>query len=365
MLTHVMNEIIKKLLAWKNGSTENPYSIELSPTLKCNLNCLFCWRHSVKEFDTMNELNFSTYKRLIEEAKKLDVKEIKIIGGGEATCRKDTFKIMELIKKNNMFGYICTNGTLFHEDEVKKLVHIGWDHIKISLHGPNAEIHDFLTSSNGSFKKAINTILLFKKYKHILKKDKPYIELGIVLVNKNFNRIIDFVRLAKKLNVDAVFLEPITTYSENGDKLKLNKKQIEETKKILKKAIKLTRTDTIDNNFLFFIKDKLIEKTNVMNEVIVDNKNMHDFINIPCYEPFYRMGIRMDGIVCPCGFFDESSTENIRHKSLREIWFGDYFNNRRRQMLENKLSDYCKKCCTTLVVNNLILRKKLQLKTSQ
>jgi len=355
-----MNEIITRLLKWNSGNIANPYSIELSPTLRCNLNCLFCWRHSVKEIDYGNELDFSIYKRIIEEAKSLDIKEIKIIGGGEATVRKDILKIMELIKRNNMFGYICTNGTLFKEEGIEKVVKIGWDHIKISLHGPNAEIHDFLTSSKGSFKKAINTILLFKRYKQILKKDKPYIELGIVLVNKNSDRIIDLVELAQKLSVNAVFLEPITVYSKKGEKLKLNKNQIEETKKILKKAIKLTRTYNIDNNFLYFIKDYLIEKTNVMNEVLIQTNFKNDFSHLPCYEPFYRIGIRVDGIACPCGFFDESSTENITNKNLKEIWFGNYFNNRRKQMLENRLLDYCKKCCTTLVVNNIELRKKLK-----
>jgi len=355
-----MREIIKRLNQWKNGKKSFPYGIELSPTLKCNLNCLFCWRHSVKKINLNNELSLLTYERIIEEAKRLNVQEMKIIGGGEATCRKDLIKIMELIKKNNMYGYICTNGTIFKQKEIKRLFEIRWDHIKISLHGPNKQINDYLTKVKGSFDKVIKNIELFKEYKDHRRKNKPYMEIGVVLVNKNYNKIIDFVKLGSRLGVNAVFLEPITVYSKEGKKLKLNQEQIKVTKNILKKVKRLANKYKIENNFDNFISLNLIEKTNIMSEVILSGNKKTDFFNLPCYEPFYRMGIRTDGVVGPCGFFDEMSPENIKNKSLKEIWFGDYFEKRRKHMLENKLSDYCKKCCTTLVINNFEIRKQLK-----
>ena len=89
-------------------------------------------------------------------------------------------------------------------------------------------------------------------------------------------------------------------------------------------------------------------------------KKKNEFFSIPCYEPFYRMGIRVDGTVGPCGFFDTESSANIKNKSLKEIWFGSYFQNRRNQMFKRELPNYCKKCCTTLVANNQEIREQLR-----
>jgi radical SAM protein with 4Fe4S-binding SPASM domain len=72
------------------------------------------------------------------------------------------------------------------------------------------------------------------------------------------------------------------------------------------------------------------------------------------------MGIRVDGWVCPCGFLDQNTTENVREKGLREIWFGKYFEKRRRELLQKNMPDYCKRCCTTLVQYNQIIREQLE-----
>jgi PqqA peptide cyclase len=345
-----MHAILQRLLSWKNGFSANPYSIELSPTLRCNLDCLFCWRHSAK-IDFGRELSPATYKRIIKEAKVLGAEEIKIIGGGEASLRKDIIQLMGSIKKDGMRGYLCTNGTWFAAKDTKQIANMGWDHIKISLHGTE-DIHDFLTQKKGSFRKAVKNILLLTKYKHTHRTKRPFVEIGMVLVNKNYQELPDVLNLAKKLGVDALFLEPITAYSKTGEKLRLNRLQTDETKTIVNKL----RAHNIKNNFSSF--SKLIDKTGAMHTIISAHKN--DFLQLPCYEPFYRIGIRTDGIACPCGFYDESSRENIRDKNLNDIWFGDYFNSRRKSMLNNQLPDYCRKCCTTLVSNNIEIKKLLR-----
>ena len=164
-------EIIRRIFNWMKGKKDFPYSLELSPTLRCNLYCLFCWRYG-KKVEIKNELTLKEYKRILKEAHELKVKEIRVIGGGEPLMRKDTFEIMKDIKKYGMFGYICTNGTLFTEKMIKTLVAIGWDHIKISLHAPNKKLHNILTQGNSfeRVKKNIKEIhvcknlFIFKKY---------------------------------------------------------------------------------------------------------------------------------------------------------------------------------------------------------
>jgi len=349
-----MEEIVKRLTKWKNGETAPPYGIELAPTLRCNINCLFCWREESKKVDYQNEISFEDYKRVIDEASEIGVKEVKIIGGGDALCKEGIIDLMCMIKDKKMFGYLCTNGLLFKEEDLKRLAEKRWDHIKLSLHAPDEKTNDHITRSKGSFKKAIKNIEILNGYK----KDKPKLEFGIVLINKNYNKVKEMIELAHSLNVRSVFIEPITVYSKLGESLRLNKKQTKGFQAIAKDAYRLSKDYRIETNLQHFFESKLVESTSKMDKVILANEKK-GFVSAACFEPFYRMGVRVDGQVCPCGFFDEESPENVKHKSLKEIWLSPYFERLRAKMIGKDLPKQCKKCCTTLVINNQDLRKKL------
>lgn len=353
----MQEEIVRRISNWMRGKKDFPYSLELSPTLRCNLYCLFCWRYG-KRVDFEDELTLREYKRVLKEAYQLRVREIRIIGGGEPLLRKDTLEIMKEIKRYGMFGYICTNGTLFSEEMIKVLVRIGWDHIKISFHAPDKKTQDLL-SQGESFEKIVKNIRRFVEMKKKIKSRKPKIEIGLVLNRLNFKKVVSMVELAKKLGVQALFVEPLTVYTKKGKELKLKKKEIEEFKEIARKAHSIS--NNLETNLEQFFSPSLIENTGRMIEEIKKfiKKKRNDFLSIPCYEPWWRMGIRVDGWVCPCGFLDQSTTENVRKKSLREIWFSKYFEERRRQLIHKDIPEYCQKCCTTLIHFNQIIREKL------
>ncbi|MEM5829482.1 MAG: radical SAM protein [Candidatus Aenigmatarchaeota archaeon] len=352
-----MEEKIKRLVRWSKGRKSLPYSIELSPTLRCNLNCLFCWRYG-KKIEYGDELTLEEYKRILKEAEELKVREIRIIGGGEPLLRKDTFELMKEVKKHGMFGYICTNGTLFSDEAIKTLVSIGWDHVKISVHAPDKKTQDFLAQGK-SFERQIKNIKSFVGWKRKLKSESPKIEIGLVLNRLNFRKVMDMVKLVKKLNVQAFFIEPITVYTKIGKNLKLRNEESEEFKEIARKAYSIS--NGLETNLQQFFSRELIEKTGKMLEEIkkLVKSVRDDFLSIPCYEPWWRMGIRVDGWVCPCGFLDQNTRENVRNKSLKEIWFGEYFEERRKQLLQKNMPKYCQKCCTTLVQYNQIIREEL------
>lgn len=259
-----MDEKITRILKWTNGEKALPYSIELSPTLRCNLNCLFCWRHG-RKVEYGNELKLEEYKRILKEANQLKVREIRIIGGGEPLLRKETFEIMKNVKKYGMCGYICTNGTLFSNEIIKTLVTIGWDHVKISLHAPNKKMQDFLAQKE-SFKRTVENIRSFVKFKRKFKTDKPMIEIGLVLNRTNFKETTRMVKLANKLKVQAFFVEPITVYTDMGRKLKLKKEEANEFKKTARNAYSFA--DNLETNLQQFFSANLVEKTGKMTEEI-------------------------------------------------------------------------------------------------
>ena len=352
-------EVIERLYGWMKGKINFPHSIELAPTLRCNLNCLFCWRYGKGRIKS-EELTTEEYSRIIRESASMGVKEIRIIGGGEPLMRKDIIAIMKEIKKFGIHGYVCTNGTLFSRERIERLVRMGWDHVKISIHGSNAKTHDKLVGKDGAFKKSVSALKTFVQMRRKFGTKKPRLEIGLVLVNRNYKEVPKLFELANNIGIESIFIEPITVYTPMGEKLVLNEHQSKEFVEIAKSVFK--EFNDLETNINFFFETKAHEYTGHMDELILKastSEHQNKFLNAACYEPWYRMGIRVDGTVCPCGFYDVGSKENVREKNLREIWMGEYFQERRKQILEGRLPVHCRKCCTTLVRNTLMIRRLL------
>lgn len=353
-----MKEEIKRLERWAQGEKQPPVGIELAPTLRCNLNCKFCWRRK-KDFNKndkymkQREMSLQRYIEIIEEAADLGVEEVRIIGGGEPMVNSDTLKIMEAIKEENLYGYICTNGSLFDDEAIERTIEMGWDYVKFSIHGTK-ETHNKLVGGQ-VYKRVIDKL-------RKLGRSDVETEIGMVVVNQNYQEIEDMLTLSEDLNVDNFFLEPVTVYSDLGEELKLTEAEENDLKQRLKSLKDSTRTSKVNTNLEAFIDESLVNSTNQMKEFILSkiDKENHSFTEIPCYEPFLRMGIRVDGRVAPCGFYDEERGDSVRERSLREVWYGSYFEERRKEQIEKKLPDYCSKCCTTLVNKQRKLGEKLK-----
>ena len=358
-----MKERVQRMRAWKNGERPGPWGLEIAPTLRCNLDCPFCWREGVKDIDYSNELPLSKYYEILDQAAELDVREIKIIGGGESTLRPDTVDIMCGIKERGMSGYICTNGTLFKESDIKRIVEAGFDHLKMSFHGHNAELVDYLMAQKDSFKRQVRNLQRITHYKKLFGMEKPFVELGLVLVNRNFRHLVDVVRLGAELGVNALFIEPVTIYSEVGAQLKMTDVEREEFGTIAAEACDVAKDLGLDTNIHNYIDWQMVEHTGEMQKVIFKNAQEAEkdsFLSSPCFEPFLRMGIRSKGEVGPCGFLHEASQANLNDSSLSEIWYGPYFDGLRKRMLSKNLLPQCARCCSTLVVNNRDLRRQFK-----
>jgi MoaA/NifB/PqqE/SkfB family radical SAM enzyme len=357
-------EAVERLASWYKGKKAPPLRIDVEPTSTCNLKCRFCWTRSEERVKNCQYQRTLTNKRLLEivqEAAELGVKEWEIAGGWEPMANPQTvFKMMVLIKKYRMYGSITTNGTLFTENMIKKLVEIEWDRILFSLEGPDPETHDFLTQVKGSFDKVVKNIRLFKEWKESLGTRKPHYSIHSVLTNKNYDKLVKMVELGYELGCDGVNFEPLMIWSQEGKKLKLNKKQMEELKIHTKKALKKAEELRIYTNLTNLKEEKLVDKGD-MREVLKKGLNLKgSILDSPCFSPWLNLEIRVSGRVTPCRICnDETGCENILDKSLKEIWFGDYFEATRKQFLNKNLPDYCKDCASGLVVEMRNLREKL------
>ena len=353
-------EVLTQIKSWFDGKPMYPYHIEINLTNKCNLECVACHARGKAMYVQEEEKNMTleVYKKFLSEASKLGVKEIHLSGGGEPLMHDNIFDIMKEIKKQGIRGSIVTNGSLFNEKAIEELVLAKWDNVLYSLDGPNAETHDFLRKK-GVFEKVIQSIKLFNFYKKKHNIEEPTIELCLVLSSFNYNKIEAYLNLASSLSIKKIFIQPIRVNDNNlGRDLKLTEKQKKEFRDFIPSLIEKSNKLDIETN-LEELDKILIDKSCEIKEVIEDYSKQEEkediMCSLPCYSPWYFVGIRSNGDVYPCGVDAPKPFGNIINHNLKEIWYGQKFNSFRKKILSKEIPDFCAECCgmSVLITKNI------------
>jgi MoaA/NifB/PqqE/SkfB family radical SAM enzyme len=217
---------------------------ELLVGYSCNANCRFCSIDPKKRGidSTKKELLNSIYKAKKDGCKYLG------IGGGEPTIRRDLGGLISLAKKLNYDVIrIETNGiALSYLDYCKSLVDAGLDFVKLSVHGHNSKIHDFLTRVPGSFISVLKAI-------DNLQKLQVRIEINSVLNKVNYKFYPEFVKLFANKGIGSFcFIYPLYTgrMAENWSQIGIG---IKELMPHLRKTLRLVDRLELDRRLIFNI----------------------------------------------------------------------------------------------------------------
>ncbi|MCH7676422.1 hypothetical protein IH879_15965 [candidate division KSB1 bacterium] len=144
-------------------------------------------------------------------------------------------------------------------------------------------------AQKGAFKRQIHNLERIRYYKNLFGSEKPFVELGLVLGNRNHRYLAEVVRLGASLGVNAVFIEPVTIYSEAGASLKITSEQEPAFRESAAEALDLAKDLGIDTNLHNYLDAEMIQKTGEMQKVIFKNAQEADddpFLSSPCFEPF-------------------------------------------------------------------------------
>jgi MoaA/NifB/PqqE/SkfB family radical SAM enzyme len=175
-----------------------PIDIAIEVTHRCNLNCIYCDRHTLLK----NEMTTGEILALISDFHALGATGLSL-DGGEPLTREDFPKIAQHISKLKMEFRLNTNGILVPKridwiKDVKK--------VKISLDG-TAKQHDSMRGE-GSFAKALEGI-------RVAKKAGLPVELTCVLHRRNLTCVKELLVLAATLDCRIIF-QPVRKSLFNG-----------------------------------------------------------------------------------------------------------------------------------------------------
>lgn len=142
----------------------------------CNNNCLFCMIPREKK-----RSNFMSLSKIKEKLPKTNKKAFFHLFGGEPTLHPDFFEIIALITKQSHIFNLYTNSRIFtYEKYAKKLSESNIYLVLSSIHGPNADLHDSITQSKGSFRQTLKGLQNLIKY-------NVSVQVNIVVNSLNIN----------------------------------------------------------------------------------------------------------------------------------------------------------------------------------
>lgn len=171
-------------------------SISIHLTDVCNNSCKFCVVGSNQE--TKEHVNLKVLKGFIKESQLEGYKKVNI-HGGEPTESEVLLEILD---------YICECGfeevtmqtnarKLSDKNFARELVARKVNLFVVSLHGVDAEMHEWATTVQGSFDEAIQGI------KNVLSLGAS-VRTNTVICKKNFNRLSEIVKFISKLGVQHI-----------------------------------------------------------------------------------------------------------------------------------------------------------------
>lgn len=401
---------VKCLLDWAEGKSGKPYRIQLEPTFRCNLKCIYCGRHD-KKFDYESELPTEKWLEIVRDAAKIGFKSVILSGEGDVISTPEkTFEIIKEIKKLGLEGSVITNATLFTPNMIESIVKIGWDDLVISVDAPD-ETHDLLSGVPGSFDKLLKNLRLFKYWKDKLGKEKPDICFITVITNKNYKKFDKILDLAHEVGCKKITFMPLFN-SLNIPRHKdivLNEKDFENLKGMILNKLKpvsekygittnlehiLERKEELIGELIFkkkhehkeifseehtystnpkiYYQDTRVdfnrkykpEKSDVKPSEEINGYVIHKNQDLlpwePCYQPWLTMTVDTSGLVRPCCFLHHNPDSVRGKRTLREVWYGPIFNDLRDKILRYGSVKGCNGCAEPVILRNKELKKELE-----
>jgi len=274
-----------------------------------------------------------------EEALKVcdQIAELKIkyitLSGGEPLLRKDWFKLAKRLSDNGVKPNMITNGWLLTETEIKNAKESGISNIAISLDGVK-ETHDFLRMK-GSYDRIISSLQL-------LKKNNIPSSIITTINKKNLHELPELYEILKSNNVKNWQLQyamPMGNLTQNSDLV-----------------IEPSEIDTILDYLLKFSNENIIridlaDCVGYYNdkELEIRSHNMgkpEDHFWTGCPAGKHVFGIRYNGDVVGCTSLrdDDFIEDNVRNRSLTEIWNDLESFSWNRNLTKKELTGFCANC---------------------
>lgn len=325
-----------------------PTVMHLYPSMRCQLNCKYCYVDSVNK--DLTEISLEEYRNLIGQALEFGIKAFDI-AGGEPFLYQHIIELLKLINELGGTSKVVSNGYYLDRyipvlKENKELI----DELHISLDSVDQKVHDSIRGCQGLFKKVIENIALYKdnaigklRINYVLQKG-TYLELEDML---------DFIEGNEIDGIDIQYVEDVGEKTQNGSFALDCSELINAIERIIdwktgnnaKTDILIALPGYIYSAFSYELKRKL--KVSKIKTIYFPGLLQNNYFS-------HAVIVKQNGdITGATALFNDEKwiCGNVRKDSLKEVITHNFSD--KRMELENLISERMKDKCTGCMAKRL------------
>ena len=289
-----------------------PGRVHFYYTKKCNLNCAHCF---TKDNDPKYELTFEEKIALLDQMYTLGVNEI-LIGGGEPFTQSDFPDFVEEALKRQIVTKVFTNGLLLTDELIQRMSDWNIKYFSISVDGCTDEEYELVRGVRG-----LETIRANVKK---LRENCPFTIAASVTVNShNYQNAEKIMDLIADIGFDRLKIRPVKPAGnvyKNPEIFPSAQQYVE----FIRTAQSIWCKKYADRFTLDFSwgDTRLIYDPERHCVDVLDIT--YPYEGYGCFAGKVNIVIDAGGNALTCGFlpdkFNISPQDNLRNKSLKEIW---------------------------------------------
>ena len=184
-----------------------PKFLQVEPVGQCNLRCRMCsiqFRPDGPPNGPLAFMDFDVFTQLIDQFPGLE--ELQLQGLGEPMMHPRFFEMVEYAVGRGVRVGANTNATYLNASRAERCVSSGLGDLHISIDGATAETYERIRV-RAHFDRVIANVDRLTATRRSLGSDSPRVRMVVVAMRENLHEFPDLVRLARRLEIDAVFVQ--------------------------------------------------------------------------------------------------------------------------------------------------------------
>ena len=325
------NELHSKL----PDGTHKFLSLDIDFGLRCSLHCPHCFQKNQNSYDFKKSLSWENTLKVIDEAKELGLKYVKILGAGEPFEDRNFLRFLVELDKRDIHTAIFTKGHVLGSDKLvekifgdqgfntcKELIHFLYKiktSILLGFNSFNREMQNFFVGMKPSDNlynypalrdNAINLLTEAGFNKYI-----PNVPTRLAIVPapfkpENISEIFDIYKWGRIRNI---YVSACPTTSSGYGNSELERETSLNFSSYLNEVKKL-----YVDIYVWAIQKKIVSIEDFMKHGVSLYPGAH-----PCNQVACGFYVRLDGSVYLCPGNDSSAflvEKDVRNSSLHDIW---------------------------------------------
>jgi MoaA/NifB/PqqE/SkfB family radical SAM enzyme len=187
-----------------------PVCLYLETTNRCNLLCTTCPR-TFEALEAPGDMSWALFTKIVDQFPH--IARVVLHGVGEPMMVRTLPRMIRYLKDRDTYVLFNTNGTLLTRRKGQELIDSGLDELRVSLDAAEPRAFE-LVRGRDMFVRIVRNIRAFRAMQRELGIGRPRVSLWLTGLKETVAQLADFVRLARDIDVEEVYLQRLVYFPE-------------------------------------------------------------------------------------------------------------------------------------------------------